>query len=163
MRAGDMPGFLGDMIVPGSCSVAGRVCVANLSAECSGNGATPVVDRTCSTSCKDGYCQPPSSMTSCPGACSGSDVCAPFVSNMAFVDYCAPPVGGGGVGAACSTPGPDRTCATGYCVNAPPSGNVCMILCNNPSECPNAGGSCKAIRSPTTIEGVSTSGLKTCF
>jgi hypothetical protein len=63
----------------------------------------------------------------------------------------------------CSTTGNDSTCQSGFCVNDTGGSNRrCLTLCT--SSCSGlVGDACTAVGSPTTIEGIPTTGKKYCY
>jgi hypothetical protein len=108
-------------------------------------------DRSCpsTSSCANGYCQPPNNAQSCanPTDCGGGTVCSPFVRNQNQLEGdCAPRFG---TATTCSAAGFDSTCAAGYCI-ATNNKFACLLFCDKTNECPN-GQTC-ASRS-ITVEG----------
>ena len=143
-----------------SCTAGARVCVdATDSGSCNSAGQA-VADRACppGSMCGSGYCQPPVGAMSCTTDtdCPGNGVCDPYVVSGAFQGFCTGPDGSHVVYESCSgtsSPG----CDTGVCVNG-----QCFSGCKNQSDCPSADSvSCTA--GSGTLEGVSISGLKSCF
>jgi len=155
----DMAGGSTDMaMLPDTCLAAGmRLCAdSGHSGVCPGPGANPTVDRTCppSSLCSAGRCQPPAGSKPCKkaGDCAASEVCAPFVVGALVDGRCVAPLPGstGGSTAACTTPGFDPKCGTGYCARVQTL-SICAFPCTNTND--RGGGGVMCDSGTTTVEG----------
>ena len=146
----------------GVCATIGqRVCIdATHSGSCD-SSLQAVTDRSCppSSLCSNGYCAPAIGATPCNSGvqCSGGKVCDLFVVAGVLAGSCMPPFGAGGTYSSCSPAGNAPECKTGLCADAGGE-HQCLVPCV--ASC--AGGMCSTVDQPTTVEGVSTAGQKSC-
>jgi hypothetical protein len=124
-------------------------------------GGVVQVDRDCppTSTCSNGYCQPPPGATACSddATCSGA-VCDPYVIGGTVISgFCTPPgPGTRGADASCNV---DSDCATGLCVQQQCYGECTtgVTQCPHNQDCDTF--SCHS--EPLTLEGVPTN-VSTC-
>jgi len=146
---------------PGLClSLNLRVCITSTQSGHCDNLLQPIADRSCppGSLCSNGYCQPPNGAQQCQNRvnCGIGQACDLYVVAGQLQGYCTNDLGGGGTFASCND---DRECRAALCVTKMDGTRNCLALCM--SSCP--GGTCDLVTQPATIEGVSTSAIKSCF
>jgi len=143
-----------------------RVCSRSTQSAYCDSTLNAVADRDCpsGSTCMGGYCQPPSGAAACTSTnnCNAPLVCALYSNSThtGLVGFCSNPRGAAGLYADCTR---DLDCGSNFCAMRSNGLLECSEPCTSGTQCPGAATNCKAIASPTTIEGISTAGQLACL